>query len=112
MTTQQERLIRAQLKGLRPTILLYIERRSGLGHCHETLGRSLNALRETVLEGLSEEERKVTATGMPAIIIEHGGDCAVSPTEAFRLLSQLEEVMSTDEHHSTSSGPDQTSAHK
>jgi len=49
---------------------------------------------------------------MPAIIIEHGGDCAVSPTEAFRLLSQLEEVMSTDEHHSTSSGPDQNSAHK
>ena len=92
MTPKQERLIKAQIRGLRPAVIA-----SGDRNCHWTLGQSLNALRETVLNGLSEEERSIASTGMPPIEVrvprDGGGEFTVPPCEALRLLCQLEEVM-------------------
>jgi hypothetical protein len=98
MTPKQEHLVKAQIKGLRPAVLMSSRDHS---NCHYTLGQSLNAIRDVVLSDLSEEDKEFIAAGMPQIDVEvparGKGEYTVGSSEALRLLSQLAEVMGMED---------------
>ena len=89
MTTEAEkRLIRAQIKGLVPSIRLAMQRRID---CSSKVGDALNALRlKIIADEFSGDDRHFILEATPEIEINQYG--RVCHNEAMRLVCQLAEM--------------------